>query len=140
MEIDALDLVRSLPIGASGEVEIVVAEEHLAPDRGVLSTPRMIALMEQAASRALSALIPKGWTTVGTEVCVRHLAATLPGERVRATAALTQARGRRLRFNVEAFSRGRKIGEGTHERALVHLERFTREARDSDTETGDSTV
>lgn len=135
MEIDALDLVRSLPIGASGEVEIVVAEEHLAPDRGVLSTPRMIALMEQAASRALSALIPKGWTTVGTEVCVRHLAATLPGERVRATATLTEARGRRLRFTVEAFNGGRKIGEGTHERAVVHLGRFTREARGSETET-----
>jgi fluoroacetyl-CoA thioesterase len=124
VEIDALDLVRGLPTGIAGEVEIVVAEEHLAPDRGVLSTPRMISLMEQAASRALSAFMPPGWTTVGTEVCVRHLAATLPGESVRATAALTEARGRRLRFTVEAFNGGRKIGQGTHERAVVHLERF----------------
>jgi fluoroacetyl-CoA thioesterase len=124
VEIDALDLVRSLPVGASAEVEVVVADDHLAPDRGVLSTPRMIALMEQAASRAVGQLMPSGWTTVGTEVCVRHLAATLPGERVRAVARLTEARGRRLRFAVEAFNATRKIGEGTHERAVVHLERF----------------
>lgn len=113
----------------TGEVEIVVGEEHLAPDRGVLGTPRMIALMEQAASRAVAASMPSGWTTVGTEVCVRHLAGTLPGERVRATARLVEARGRRLRFVVEAFNASRKIGEGTHERAVVHLERFQVGAR-----------
>jgi fluoroacetyl-CoA thioesterase len=127
VEIDALALVRLLPIGISAEVELVVSEEHLAPDRGVLSTPRMIALMEQAASRALAAFLPPGWTTVGTEVCVRHLAATLPGERARASARLSEARGRRLRFTVEAFNASRKIGEGTHERAVVHLERFKSE-------------
>jgi predicted thioesterase len=124
VEIDALDAVRALPIGTMAEVEIIGGDEHLAPDRGVLSTPRMIALMEQAASRAVGPLLPDGWTTVGTEVCIRHLAPTLPGERARAVARLTEARGRRLRFAVEAFSGSRTIGEGTHERAVVHLERF----------------
>jgi len=103
---------------------MVVAEQHLAPARGVLSTPAMIGLMERAASRALTPLLPAGWTSVGTEVCVRHLAATPPGESVRATATLLEARGRRLKFRVEAHNATRKIGEGTHERAIVHLERF----------------
>ena len=124
MEIDALEVVRSLPVGVTAEVDVVVGEEHLATDRGVLSTPRMIGFMEQASSRAVGALLPRGWTTVGTEVCIRHLAATLPGERVRAVARLVDARGRRLRFAVEAFNASRKIGEGTHERAVVNLERF----------------
>ena len=128
MEIDVLDLVRSLPLGATAEVELIVGDEHLAPDRGVLSTPRMIGLMEQASSRAVGPHIPSGWTTVGTEVCVRHLAATLPGERVRSVAKLIEARGRRLRFSVEAYNARGKIGEGTHERAVVHLERFTSDA------------
>jgi predicted thioesterase len=124
VEIDVLDLVRSLPVGTRAEVEIVVGDEHLAPERGVLSTPRMIGLMEQASSRAIAPHLPAGWTTVGTEVCIRHLAATLPGETVRAIARLVEARGRRLRFAVEATNARGKIGEGTHERAVVQLQRF----------------
>ena len=124
MDLDALDFVRSLPAGLSAEVAMIVGEEHLAPGRGVLSTPAMIGLMERAASRALAPLLAVGWTSVGTEVCVRHLAATLPGESVRAAATLLEARGRRLKFRVEAHNATRKIGEGTHERAIVHLERF----------------
>jgi len=130
VELDVLDLLRSFPLGISAQAELIVGDEHLAPERGVLSTPRMIGLMEQASSRAVGSLLPSGWTTVGTEVCVRHLAATLPGERVVATARLIEARGRRLRFAVEASNGSRKIGEGTHERAVVHLERFTKGAGD----------
>lgn len=128
MDLDALDIVRSLPAGLSAEVGMVVAEQHLAPARGVLSTPAMIGLMERAASRALTPLLPEGWTSVGTEVCVRHLAATPPGDSVRATATLLEARGQRLKFRVQAHNATRKIGEGTHERAIVHLERFRRRA------------
>jgi fluoroacetyl-CoA thioesterase len=136
VELDAVDLVRSFPVGISAQAELVVGEEHLAPERGVLSTPRMIGLMEQASSRAVGSLLPGGWTTVGTEVCVRHLAATLPGERVVATASLIEARGRRLKFPVEASNGSRKIGEGTHERAVVHLERFTMGARSQGSRSG----
>jgi predicted thioesterase len=124
LDIDAIDIVRSLPVGLSAEIAMVVADEHLAGVRGVLSTPAMISLMERTASRALTPLLPDGWTSVGTEVCVRHLAATLPGESVRAVATLLEATGRRLKFRVEARNAVRLIGEGTHERAIVHLARF----------------
>jgi predicted thioesterase len=128
VEIDPEVLARSLPLGIAGEAETTVAEDNLAPGRGVFGTPNMVALIESAASRLLAPLLPEGWSSVGTEICVRHLAATLPGSRVRARAVLVSVEGRRLRFAVEAFNPSRKIGEGTHERALVHLERFQQQA------------
>jgi len=128
VEVDPEVLARSLPLGTTAEAETLVAEENLAPGRGVFGTPNMVALIERAASGALAPLLPDGWSSVGTEICVRHLAATLPGARVWARATLVSVEGRRLRFAVEAFNPNRKIGEGTHERALVHLQRFQRAA------------
>ena len=128
MEIDPEVLVRSFPLGTVAEVELVVADDNLAPGRGVFGTPNMVALMERAASQLLAPLLPSGWSSVGTEVCVRHLAATPPGVTVKARAVLVSVEGRRLRFTVEASNPGRKIGEGTHERAVVELHRFQQQA------------
>jgi predicted thioesterase len=62
--------------------------------------------------------------TVGTLVNVSHLAATPVGQTVRAVAELIAIDGRRLVFKVKAFDEKQKIGEGQHERFIVHLERF----------------
>ena len=128
---DPETLVRSVPIGTSGEAEAIVGEHNLAPGRGVFGTPNMVALMEAAASRAVAPLLPAGWSSVGTEVCIKHTAATLPGVRVWARATVVSVQGRRVRFTVEAFNPSHQIGEGTHERALVNLERFQTQARRS---------
>ncbi len=56
---------------------------------------------------------------MGTGVDVRHLAATPPGMRVRATAVLMQTDGHRCLFEVEAWDEVEKIAEGRHERFLV---------------------
>jgi predicted thioesterase len=61
---------------------------------------------------------------VGILVNVRHLAATPVGARVTATAVLVQIDGRRLVFHVSARDETQLIGEGTHERSRVLLERF----------------
>ena len=65
-----------------------------------------------------------GETTVGTLVHIRHLAATPVGMRVVATAELIEIDARRLVFRVSARDERQLIGEGTHERARVRLDRF----------------
>ena len=90
----------------------------------VLSTPWLIALLETAARAAVEPLLPEGQATVGVRVDVRHLAPTPPGVMVRATAELVELDGRRLLFRVEAFDPVDKIGEGTHERAVVDPRRL----------------
>jgi fluoroacetyl-CoA thioesterase len=55
---------------------------------------------------------------------VSHLAATPMGMRVTAQSELSAVDGRRLTFKVEAYDEREKIGEGTHVRAIIILERF----------------
>ncbi len=90
----------------------------------VYATPAMIGLMENAALSAVDPLLPDGMATVGTELNVKHLAATPRGMKVRATAELLQVDGKRLVFKVEAFDEKEKIGEGTHERYIIDLDKF----------------
>jgi excisionase family DNA binding protein len=62
--------------------------------------------------------------SVGVNLNVFHLAATPVGMRVTARAELVAVDGRRLTFKVEAHDEREKIGEGTHIRAIINLDRF----------------
>ena len=70
-----------------------------------------------------------GWVTVGTEVDIRHLAATPVGATVRTTARVIAVERRVIRFEVEAFDGERRIGEGRHARGLVNVETFQQALR-----------
>ncbi len=118
-----------LTVPCWGESERVVTEDWTAPSMGsgtvpVLATPALVALMEQAAVRALEGRLPAGQTSVGVRIDVRHLAATPVGVRVRARATLVAAEGRRLTFQIEAWDETEKVGEAVHERVLVDMGRF----------------
>ena len=90
----------------------------------VLSTPAMIAFMEQTAMRAVEACLNEGEGTVGTEVSVKHLKATPVGKEVTCTATLQEVNGNRLLFHVVASDENGKIGEGLHERFIIDNRRF----------------
>lgn len=91
---------------------------------GVLSTPMMIAYMEGACLKCVQPQLEEGFTTVGTAVNIRHLAATNVGERVTVECELTEIDRRRLTFRVAAKTERGLIGEGTHERFIVDAARF----------------
>ncbi len=118
-----------LHIGLKGTAELVVGEEHTAPKVGsgrvhVLATPVMINLIEAAALAAVEHLLPPGQQSLGTLLNVSHTAATPVGMRVSAEAELIKIEGRLLTFRVSASDAVERIGEGTHQRVLVTLERF----------------
>jgi fluoroacetyl-CoA thioesterase len=108
--------------GLTAKIETVVEEtlvvKHMGGE-GVLSTPSMIMLMERAGIEAVQAHLPEGHTTVGFEVNVKHFAATPKGQKVTVTAELLEVDGRKLRFKVAAFDEDKKVGEGTHRRAII---------------------
>jgi predicted thioesterase len=121
--------------GLVGRSELTVGEQHLASALGsglvrVFSTPMLIALMENAAVNAVASALAPGQTTVGVRLDVKHLAATPPGMTVRAHAKLVRAEGRALAFEVWAEDEQERIGEGTHERALIDQVRFEQRVRD----------
>lgn len=115
--------------GLSGTAELVVGEEHTAPSIGsgkvrVLATPVMINVIEAAALAAIEHLLPPGYQSLGTRLDVRHIAATPVGMKVIATASVTKAEGRTVHFRVEARDEKDLIGDGTHERVVVNVEKF----------------
>lgn len=90
----------------------------------VLATPRMIALMEEAAMKCVADSLSASDTTVGTLMNVSHVKASPMGADIRAVAELTAVDGRKLSFSVKAYQGETLIGEGTHERFVVNIERF----------------
>ena len=124
----AVDLSRLRP-GLRGEAFLVVAEEHTAPRVGsgaihVLATPVMINLFEAAALAAVEHLLPPGHQSLGTVLNVRHIAATPIGMRVDASATVQRIEGRTIFFTLEARDERDLIGDGTHERVVVNVEKF----------------
>jgi predicted thioesterase len=124
---DARDVIR---IGMSAERTLVVPPERTVGYfvQGmpmVYATPMMILEMEMASGDAINADLEPGWITVGTEVDIRHLAATPAGATVRTTARVVAVERRLIRFEVAAFDDKRRIGEGRHARGLVNLASFT---------------
>jgi fluoroacetyl-CoA thioesterase len=87
----------------------------------------MILEMEMASGDAIRGHLEQGWVTVGTEVDIRHLAATLVGATVRTTAKVVAVERRIIRFEVAAFAGERRIGEGRHARGLVNVESFNKQ-------------
>jgi fluoroacetyl-CoA thioesterase len=126
---DARDVIK---IGMSAERSLVVPVERtvgylLQGMPMVYATPMMILEMEMASADAINAYLEPGWVTVGTEVDIRHLAATPVGATVRTTARVVAVERRVIRFEVEAFDERRRIGEGRHARGLVNVEAFTKQ-------------
>lgn len=93
-------------------------------DMPVLATPAMMALMENAAMLAVADELPEGSTTVGGHIASSHLRPSKIGEVVRAVAEVTKVDGRKIEFNVSAYSGDVLLGEGTHLRFILDRERF----------------
>lgn len=124
-----------LEAGLIGEVTLVVATTHTASHLGsggvdVLATPILIALMEDAARTLVDPKLDPGQMSVRVNLNVTHLAATPLGMRVTARAKLLSVDGRNLTFEVEAHDEREKIGEGTHTRAIINLDRFMARAKE----------
>ncbi len=122
--------MKPIPVGAKGTCSKIVEPadlaSHLDPSlAAVMSTPTMVAMMEQAAIEAIKQYIDAGESSVGMSIEVSHTAATPPGHRVRAEAEVTKVEGRRLEFAVLAFDEVEQIGSGSHRRAVIDSAKFT---------------
>ena len=122
-----------LTAGLKAEKSELVTDKNTAIAYGsggiaVYATPAMIGLLEGASLAAVAPALPDGFTTVGTQVTVSHLAATPVGMNVRAEAELTAATGKKLSFAVRAYDESGLIGEGTHERFIVEAAPFVAKA------------
>jgi predicted thioesterase len=121
--------MANIPLGTRGEEKRLVTNENAINFLGmegarVLSTPHMIGLMEWTCRNTVQPLLDEGHDTVGTHVNVAHLAAAPLGMVVTFTAEVIGVADRRVTFRVEARDEKEKIGEGTHERAIINVAKF----------------
>ena len=116
--------------GLKGSVSLTVGPEHTAQHLGsggvqVFATPQMVLLMERAGVAAIDHLLPEGYRTVGAHLDVGHTAPTPVGFEVTATAELQKVDGRRLVFHVQVHDGIEIVGEGTHQRYIIDVLRFS---------------
>jgi fluoroacetyl-CoA thioesterase len=115
----------SIDLGLKGTAQVVVGPEHTAPFVGsgriaVLATPVMI----NQALNAVEHLLPPGHQSLGIHLDVSHVAASPIGLRVIATAEVVRIEGRIITFHVQARDTVETIGDGTHQRVVVSVNRF----------------
>ncbi len=119
----------SVEPGLNGHVELVVTEGDTAVavgsgDVSVLSTPRIVALCEEAAVQAMFGQLPDGETTVGMRIQLDHLAPTAVGDVVTADAKLEKIEGRRLKFSVSVNDDRGLVAAGKVTRVVVERAHF----------------
>lgn len=116
----------SLTVGLENEqtftIEANMTPRHIPAQ--VVSTPSMIGMIEGTCLLNVQPHLDDGETTVGTHVNVSHTGPAMVGQEIRITSKLIEIRKRRLTFEVEVIAPGGTISTGTHERAVVSLERM----------------
>jgi predicted thioesterase len=115
--------------GLRASVGLHVTDDDTAQALGsgdvpVLGTPRVLAIAEQAARRALGDCLGEDMTTVGTWVEIEHLAPSRVGDDVRADAVLLGVHGRRLEFSVTVTSKDTEVAHVRHRRTIVERRKF----------------
>jgi predicted thioesterase len=116
-------------LGLTAKISLTVAAEDTAlaarsGDVAVLATPRIIALVEEAAVAAVAGHLADGETTVSMRVQLDHLAPSPVGSVVSAGAKLEKIEGRRLKFSVSVSDARGLVAAGKVTRVVVERERF----------------
>ena len=89
----------------------------------------MVSLMERAAKQLADRHIPQGFTTIGVMLNTTHVAPTVCGKEVTAVATLLEISDGQYYFEIIASDDRGVIGEATHQRVAVPLEKFNQKAR-----------
>ncbi len=116
-------------LGLTAKITLVVSTDDTAVaarsgDVPVLSTPRIVALCEEAAVAAVAGHLADGETTVSMRVQLDHLAPSAVDSTVTASAKLEKAEGRRLKFSVSVSDARGLVAAGKVTRVVVERDRF----------------
>ncbi|MEU6554255.1 thioesterase family protein [Streptomyces sp. NPDC046915] len=113
------------------EVPLDRTVPHLLPEAPhftqmpeVLATGYLVGLVEWACMQALDGHLDEGERTLGVHVDLSHEAPTPPGQNLIIDVELIKVEGRILTFEVTARDEAAVVCRGTHQRAVISLERF----------------
>jgi predicted thioesterase len=117
----------SLRPGVSRTKHIAIDRDRtigfMGEDARVYATPRLVSDVEYTCRDLILEHTDPGEDSVGTEVSLKHLAATLPGSTVEISVSVAAIEGRRITFEVSARDELDEISKGRHERFVVKVEK-----------------
>ncbi len=118
-----------IEIGLSHTSTTTVTSQNTAIAMGsgdlpVFATPSMVALMENAAMLTVRNELSAHETTVGGYIEASHLAPSPIGVEIEARATVTEIKGKKITFDIQAFQGEKLIGKASHIRFIVNKETF----------------
>ena len=120
-----------MQVGDTYTIKETVTDNMTAASLGsgglpVFGTPFLVAMMENAAFTYMQQQLPEGKSTVGTMVQMNHVSPSPVGMEITVTVEVTavSANGKMADFKATAWDAAGVIGEGTHQRAVITVERF----------------
>lgn len=124
-------MILNLEIGIKNTHCRVVREEDMASFFGtehmpVLSTSRIVAFMEYVALSSVQSSLPEGYSTLGTEICIKHKKPVTINKNITCTSRLTDIIGRRLYFEISISTNEEEVAQATHTRAVINKSVFER--------------
>ncbi len=116
-------------IGTVGEMKFIVGQDHVIDFAtggmpAVLSTPRLIALIERTARESLYPFLNDHERTVGAEIEIKHMAPTPLGKQVTIIARVIGIEAKLVNFQFEVRDEHEVIARGLHQRAIISIESF----------------
>ncbi len=124
-------------IGLRGQADLTVGPEHTAAHESggvlpeVLSTPRLLQLVEEATHNVAEGHLDAGWVSVGFEVILEHLAPSKVGDTITAEVLLEAVEDRDLIFRFTVRDKGslREVGRGQQTRKIVLMDDFMKKLK-----------
>lgn len=122
-------MIANIPIGLKGDQSEKVTAKNTAIFFGsgsleVYATPAMITLMELCCKNSIADILPGGFTSVGSEVHVKHLKPSAVGNSIHCESQVVGVEGRKITFEVSTWDDQLLIGHGTHIRYIVEVAKF----------------
>lgn len=112
------------------EGKYTILEENSAKNMGsgdldVLSTPSLVAFMENAAKNYLNKFLPEELGSVGSNININHIAPTLIGKSITVRGKITEViKEKIIKFSIEAYEKDKKIGDAEHTRVIINNTKF----------------
>ncbi|MEO1770284.1 thioesterase family protein [Candidatus Enterococcus ferrettii] len=111
--------------------ENITAEKVGSGDLPVLSTPALLAMMENCAKELLSTQLSDQETSVGSSVELKHLGPSPVGSAINVQAVITEHTNKKVTFQIEAYENAKMIGQALHTRVIVDNEQFMRKMKEN---------
>lgn len=122
-------MAANIPTGLKGKHAEKVTKKNTALSMGsgtieVYATPAMIAFMEHCCMKSIADFLPNGFTSVGSEINVKHIRPSALGSYIHCESQIIAVEDRKISFEVSVWDDQVLVGHGTHTRYSVEIEKF----------------